>query len=165
MIRPRSTMGLALKRSTANGFAHDDSMSGRKSSKRSNYRPHVENPILSPKSGWRRIGDLHVSQCQGKSTSFLGTLGRARIARLIGCSCKCSRSARRAAPETERSLAERSGGAGAARADHLHLQVSATFLDQNSPHAVVASRLVVPASRQDRTSICCLRLRGVRTED
>jgi len=53
-----------------------------------------------------------------------------------------------AAPETERSLAERSGGAGAAHAlaFALHLQVSTTFSNQDFLHAVFASRLVVPAS-------------------
>ena len=55
------------------------------------------------------VEDIHVSHCQGKSTSFLSALGRARISGLIG-------------------------GAGAAHADHLHLQVSATFLDQDIPH-------------------------------
>jgi hypothetical protein len=43
---------------------------------------------------------------------------------LIGCSRDRSQAARGAAPETKRSLAERSGGAGAAHADDLHLQVS-----------------------------------------
>ena len=68
------------------------------------------------------IGDIHVSHCQGKSTSFLGALGRARIACLIVCSRKRSRTARRAAPETERSLAERSGGA--ARFHYFHFGLS-----------------------------------------
>src|ERR1700691_6081893 len=64
--------------------------------------------------------NIHVSHRQGKSTTFLGALGRARIARLIGYSCERSPTARCAAPETERSLAERSGGAGAAHANSLH---------------------------------------------
>ena len=75
-----------------------------------------------------RFGDIHVSHCQGKSTSFLGALGRARISRLIRCSYVRSQAARRAAPEMERSLAERSGGGGAARFHHLHFGLSKSWL-------------------------------------
>jgi len=38
-------------------------------------------------------------------------------------------------------------------------------IDQDPPLRISASRLVVPALVQNRTSICSLRLRRVRTED
>jgi hypothetical protein len=62
--------------------------------------------------------------CQEKSMRFLGALRRARIERLIGCNYKRSQAAQRAAPETERSLAERSGGAGAARFHYFRFGLS-----------------------------------------
>ena len=79
-------------------------------------------------AGFVRVADIHVSHCQGKSTSFLGALGRARIASLIGCSYERLQAARRAAPEMERSLAERSGGGGAARSHHFHFCLSKSWL-------------------------------------
>ena len=42
---------------------------------------------------------------------------------------------------------------------------SALSFDQGLPLRTCASRLVVPASPQDRTSICCLRLRRAIAED
>jgi hypothetical protein len=75
-----------------------------------------------------RDGDVHVSHCQGKSTSFLGALWRARTSRLIGCSGRRLQAVRRAAPEMERSLAERSGGGGAARFHLFHFGLSKSWL-------------------------------------
>ena len=57
---------------------------------------------------------MDQSECNRKAR-VSWALGRARIAHLIGCSCERSPATRCAASETERSLAERSGGT--ARAD------------------------------------------------
>ena len=97
---------------------------------------------------------------------FLGALRRARVERVIGFTYERSQAAERAAPETERSHAERSGGAGAARFHDFQFGPNKSevhWIRIFSAHVCLSAG--GPCSPQDRTSICCLKLRRAITED